>query len=127
MENSIQDIDENYKLNKIFSLIVVYYWSMVYVQPAPYVMWTLPITLFIGYCILIYIKNFSSTNRVSFIFAFVVVSGYLSLIRSDYSSLISLTLLGLTIFFIEHFKLRVKLSFINRLFFLSVFLSIPLL
>ena len=126
MRNSVEYVDENYRLNQIFSFLVIYYWSMVYIKHATYIMWTLPITFFIGYSILIYIKNFSSTNKVSFILGFVAISGYLSFIRFDYTSLIAVTLLGLTIFFIEHFKLRVKLSLINTLFFISVILSIPL-
>ena len=126
MKNSVKDIEENYLLNKLFSWIIVYYWIIIYLKDVPYVLMTFPITLFIAYMALIYIKNFSSINKVSFILLFVVVSVYLSLIRSDFKSLIAVSLLGLTIFFIEHFKLRFTLKLINRLFFLSVFLSIPL-
>lgn len=126
MKSLDEDVSENYLLNKLFSWIIVYYWIIIYLKDVPYILMTLPISLFIGYMSLIYIKNFTSVNRVSFLLLFVAVSVYLSLIRSDYQSLIAILLLGLTMFFIEHFKLRFTLKLINTLFFLSAFLSIPL-
>ena len=126
MNASVKYVDENYKLNKIFSFLVVYYWILIYIKEPSYVMLTLPIGLFISYTLLIYIKNFSSSNGLSFILLFVIFSVYLSLIRLDFTSLIAVSLFGLTIFFIDHFKLRVALNLLNSLFFISVILSIPL-
>jgi len=126
MNRSVKYIDENYKLNKIFSFLVVYYWILIYIKEANYVMLTLPIGLFIAYTLLIYIKNFSFSNGLSFILLFVIFSVYLSLIRLDFTSLIAVSLFGLTIFFIDHFKLTISLKLLNSLFFISILLSIPL-
>jgi hypothetical protein len=126
MTGSDKYVDENYKLNKMFSFLVVYYWVLIYIKEASYVMLTLPIGLFVGYMLLIYIKNFSSSNGLSFILLFVIFSVYLSFIRLDFTSLIAVSLFGLTIFFIDHFKLSVALNLLNSLFIISVLLSIPL-
>lgn len=126
MSHIKKHLDENYRLNKMFSFLVVYYWVLIYIEKPSYIMLTLPIGLFIGYLLLIYIKNFSSSNSVSFILLFVVFSAYLSFIRLDFTSLIAVSLFGLTIFFIDHFKLSVALNLLNSLFIISVFLSIPL-
>ena len=126
MKESIKYVDKNYRLNQFFSFLIVYYWALIYIKPAPYILQTLPIGLFIGYATLIYIKNFSSFNKISSLLIFIFIAVYLSLIRSDYTSLIAVTLFGLTIFFIEYFKLRVTLKLINTLFFISIVLSVPL-
>ena len=121
-----ENLDENYKLNRIFSYLVVYYWILMYVKLPSYIMLTLPIGLFIGYMLLIYIKNFTILNRLPMILLFVLFSVYLSLIRFDITTLIAVALLGLTIFMIINFKLKLSLKLINTLFFLSVLFSIPL-
>jgi hypothetical protein len=126
MTDSVEYVDENYKLNKIFSFLVVYYWVLIYIDKPSYIMSTLPIGLFLGYMLLIYIQNFSSSNRISFILLFVFFSAYLSIIRFDFTSLIAVSLFGLMIFFIGHFKLKLTLELLNSLFFISVVLSVPL-
>ena len=119
-------IDTNDRLNKIFSYLIIYYWVLIYIKQPSYVMLTLPIALFIGYMLLIYIKNFSLSNQLSFILLFVLFSAYLSFIRLDFTSLISVSLLGLTLFFIDYFKLMINLKLLNILFLLSVIISMPL-
>jgi hypothetical protein len=126
MTDSVEYVDENYKLNKIFSFLVVYYWVLIYIDKPSYLMSTLPIGLFLGYMLLIYIQNFSSSNRITFILLFVLFSAYLSIIRFDFTSLIAVSLFGLMIFFIGHFKLKLTLELLNYLFFISVVLSVPL-
>ena len=122
----MNSVDTNNRLNKVFSYLVVYYWALIYIKQPSYVMLTLPIGLFIGYMLLIYIKNFSLSNRLSFILLFVLFSAYLSFIRLDFTSLISVSLLGLTMFFIDNFKLTINLKLLNTLFLTSVVISIPL-
>jgi len=126
MNDTVDYVDENYTLNKLFSFLVVYYWVLLYLGKPSYLMSTLPIGLFLGYMLLIYIQNFSSSNRISFVLLFVFISAYLSLIRLDFTSLIAVSLFGLMIFFIRHFKLKITLKLLNSLFFISLFLSIPL-
>ena len=119
-------IDKNYKLNKMFSFLVVYYWVLIYLDKPSYIMMTLPIGLFLGYTLLIYIKEFSSSNTLSFLLLFIIFSAYLSLIRMDFTSLIAVSLFGLMIFFIDHFKLTISLKLLNTIFFISIILSVPL-
>jgi len=126
MNNSKQYLNENYMLNKLFSYLVVYYWLLMYLETPSYIMLTLPIGIFVGYMVLIYIKNFSSLNSFSFILIFVFFSAYLSLSRLDFTSLSAVTLFGLSIFFIDYFRLTISLKLLNIIFFSSVVLSIPL-
>jgi len=126
MTCDVQSIDKNYALRKMFSFLVVYYWILIYIEKPSYIMLTLPIGLFLAYMLLIYIKDFSSSNSISFILLFVLLSVYLSLIRFDFTSLIAVSLFGLMIFFIGHFKLSITLKLLNSLFFISVVLCIPL-
>ncbi len=117
---------QNEFLNKIFSYLIIYYWILVYIQKPPYIVITLPIALFIFYLLLDYIKNFSLDRSFSPILMFVLFSGYLTISRSDFSSFSALALLGLMIFFIDEYKLHPSLRLINRLFFISIIVSIPL-
>jgi len=63
MNNSIEYVPNNDKLNKIFSFLVIYYWILIYIKSPNYIALTLPIALFVSYMLLIYIKNFSSRNE----------------------------------------------------------------
>ncbi len=122
----IEQITQNYKLDRIFSFLIIYYWGMLYIKSPTYIALTLPIALYVIYMLSIYILNFSVFNRFSFILLFVLTASYLSLIRSDLTSLIAVMLFGLMIFFIIHFKLTIKLQLLNRLFIISILLSVPL-
>lgn len=116
----------NEHLNKIFSYLVVYYWLMLYVTTPSSVMFTLPISIFITYLSFIYLKNFSSLNAFSFLLLFVLSSIYLTLIRFDTTSLIAITLFGMTMYYIDYFSLKIDLKLVNSIFLISVIISIPL-
>ncbi|HHH53346.1 MAG TPA: oligosaccharide repeat unit polymerase [Bacteroidetes bacterium] len=113
-------------LNKTFSYLIVYYWILLYIPMPSYIMLTFPITLFVLYLLFYYIKDFSKLSTFSFIILFLFSSMFLSLLRLDISSLISITLFSLTIYFINIFRLRVNLEFLNKIFLFSILLSIPL-
>lgn len=121
-----EEREEHVELNKIFAFLIVYYWVLIYIPTPSYILLTLPIGVFVFYMILIYIKNFSLSNNVSFILLFVLFSAYLSLVRFDSSTFSAVSLLGLSIFFIDHFKLSISLKLLNSLFFISLIISIPL-
>jgi len=120
-------------LNKIFNYLIVYYWLLIYIQTPNsgiggnflYILQTLPISGFIFYSIL-NIKDLSIPKELYWLILFVFASAYLSFIRSDFSGFISIMLFGLLIIVILKFDLSVNLTLINILFFISIFLSIPL-
>ncbi|CAA6819427.1 MAG: Unknown protein [uncultured Sulfurovum sp.] len=126
MDDNKEYLEDNYKLNKLFSYLVVYYWLLLYIERPSYIMLTLPIGLFVLYMVLIYIKNFSVSNSVSFMLLFVFFSVYLSFSRSDFTSLIAVTLFGLSVFFIDHFRLKISLKLLNGIFLSSIIIAVPL-
>lgn len=125
MSSTTNSMNKRDKLNKIFSYLVIYYWFLVYIYTPNYIMITLPVSLFIVYS-LFYIKNFSVPNETYWVLLFLFFSTLLSIIRSDFKTLIAVILFGLTISVINNFRLRVSLNLINFLFLLSVFISVPL-
>ncbi|MCK4441377.1 MAG: hypothetical protein KAU90_05180 [Sulfurovaceae bacterium] len=125
MSNRIDFLDESHILNRVFSYIIIYYWLIIYIHEPNYVMITLPISLFIIFA-LFYVANFTVQNETYWILLFIFFSSCLSLIRSDFKTLIAVMLFGLTISIINNFRLRVSLNLINSIFFISLLLSIPL-
>ncbi len=125
MSSTTNSVDENHKLNRVFSYMVVYYWILVYIKTPSYIMITLPISLFIVYGLL-HVKKSMVSNETYWVLLFLFFSGLLSLIRFDFKTLIALMLFILMIFIVNNFRLRVSLGLINTLFLLSVFASVPL-
>ena len=126
MYSKVNNLMGSQHLNKIFSYLVVYYWALFYLTTHSSILFTFPISAFIAYLSLLYLKNFSKLSSFSFILLFIVSSVYLSLIRLDMTSLISISLFGMTIYYIDCFSLKIDLKLLNRIFLLSVIISIPL-
>ena len=126
MHLKVKSLREGQDLNKVFSYLVVYYWGLLYLTSHSSVLYTLPISAFIAYLSLIYLKNFSRLSSFSFLLLFIFSSIYLSLIRLDTTSLIAISLFGLTMYYIDCFSLKIDLKLLNRIFLLSVIISIPL-
>jgi len=126
MYSKVNNLMVSQHLNKIFSYLVVYYWALFYLTTHNSILFTFPISAFIVYLSFLYIKNFSRLSSFSFILLFIVSSVYLSLIRLDMTSLISISLFGMTIYYIDCFSLKIDLKLLNRIFLLSVIISIPL-
>ena len=125
MSSTTNSVDENHKLNRVFSYVVIYYWIIVYIKTPSYIMITLPIVLFVIYGLL-HVKKSMVSNETYWILLFLFFSSLLSFIRSDFQTLIALMLFSLMIFIINNFRLKLSLKLINTLFLLSVFISIPL-
>lgn len=120
-------------LNKLFNLLVIYYWSMIYLQSIQsiegtlllYLTFLLPISLFALYS-LFFIKRKTVPNEILWIVLFIFSSAILSIARFDVTSLMAGTLFGVIIIIISYFKLAINLKLINYLFLISVIIS-PLL
>jgi hypothetical protein len=118
-------LEKEHKLNRFFSYLIIYYWGLVYIQGASYIMITLPVSLFIVYSLL-HIKNISVANETYWILLFMLVSSYLSIIRLDFTTLIAILLFSLLISVVSNFRLQVSINLVNTLFLLSVIISVPL-
>jgi len=126
MHSTVENFKESKHLNKIFSYLIIYYWGLFYFSSVSYIIVTLPISIFIAYLSLTYIQNFSRLSSFSFILLFVLSSVYLSFIRLDMTSLIAVLLFGMTIYYIDCFSLKIDLNLLNRIFLLSIIISVPL-
>lgn len=126
MHNKVENLKESRTLNKIFSYLIVYYWVLFYFDEPSYMMMTVPISTFIVYLSVNYIQNFSTLSSFSFLLLFVLSSAYLSLIRVDMTSLVAVVLFGMTIYYIDCFSLKIDLGLLNRIFLLSIIISVPL-
>ena len=125
MYSTINSLDSNHKLNRLFSYLVIYYWILIYIKTPNYIAITLPVAIFIIYGLL-HIKETIVSNETYWLLLFLFFSSLLSLIRLDFKSLIALILFILIIVIINNFRLKLSLNLINTLFLLSVFLSVPL-
>lgn len=121
------------KLNKIFTYLIIYYWIMAYIQaPASgiggvllYIMNTFPVSLFI-YIAIFSFKDIKASNEIIWLIIFMVFSIFFSIIRLDVSSITSIFLFGSFLIIIHKFEIATDLQLINRIFLLSIIISIPL-
>jgi len=125
MGKTVNEIDQGHILHKVFALVIVYYWGIIYLQNPSYVLITLPISMFILYA-LFFVGSLQVTRETYWILLFIFFASCLSLIRGDFTTLIAVMLFGLLIAVVNNFHLRVSLRLVNTLFFLSVLLSVPL-
>ncbi len=120
-------------LNKIFNILIVYYWLItcyiisdsVTTGSLMHLLLVMPIGLFIIFSFL-FIKNYEVPKEIIWILFFMIISGIYALVRKDITSFISIALLGSMITVIYYYKLQINLKLLNMLFLIAIVLSIPL-
>ena len=124
----------NYKLNKIFNFLIIYYWGMLYIQAIPffidtpllYLLYVVPIGLFIIYLLfyLVQTKDFNFDVKSYYLLSFAFLSILSAVFRFDFKSMVSVFLFSMGMIFIFKYKLFIYLSLLNKLFIISILLSI---
>ncbi len=125
---------KNYRLNLIFNFLIIYYWGMIYIQAIPYLintallyfLYIFPIGIFIIYELLSLMQNkdFKFEIKIYYLlfFAFIVIINSLSML--DLKSIASISLFVGGMIIILKNKLFINLNLLNKLFLLSILLSI---
>jgi len=119
--------------NMIFYTIVVYYWFLIYLQKPDvtlydslYLATVLPMVIFFILMSFYTRFHFKIDKPLVWILLFAIFSILYALTRTDLHSIASILLFNGTIFILYYNKLTINVSFLNKLFMLSVILAIPL-
>lgn len=133
MKNTFVAVSNSHTLNKVFNLLIIYYWGMIYLQKQEgitnptliYLMLVLPIGAFV-FISLFYIKRKTIPKETIWIVLFIIISVLLSASRLDFGGMMSAILFGSALIVIFYYKFKINLRLLNILFLISIVLSIPL-
>jgi len=119
--------------SRIFYIIIIYYWFLMYLQKPDtalydslYLVTVLPIIIFIILSFLTTKFDFKIDKPLIWILFFAIFSTLYAMIRFDLIAIASVLLFSSTIFILYYNRLSIYTSFLNKLFIISVILSIPL-
>ncbi|MBA6291508.1 O-antigen ligase family protein [Colwellia sp. MB3u-8] len=122
---------------QLFNVFVLYSWSLLYLSNIPginenivYIITVFP--ALIVYSLISYSgfknsdKSFKVNKGIFILILFFILGSFLSVIRGDLKNIFSSFLFCVCFISIIHLNLKLDLKFLNKIFYISVLLSIPL-